>query len=61
MATGPLEVTLKVEGMPEYMYAMRKALADVLREVAADEPPEVAARMRHAADLFQMGIAPEAE
>lgn len=54
------EVVLRIRDWPEALSAMRKALADVLREVAEDEAPATAARLRAAADRFEMGL-PEDE
>jgi hypothetical protein len=52
-----LAVTLAVTGMPEYMAVMRDELVRLLLEAAADEPPEVAARLREVAEQFQTGLA----
>jgi hypothetical protein len=52
-------VTLHVEGMPEVLATMRSALADVLRELAQDESPATAARLRAAADRFETGVSEE--
>lgn len=41
--------------MPEVLYALRLALARVLREAAQDEAPAVAVRLREIADRFEIG------
>jgi hypothetical protein len=45
--------------MPETIAAVRREMADILRETADDEPPAVAARLRQIADLFEAGLREE--
>jgi hypothetical protein len=54
-----LQATLSVTGMPELLAHLRTDLAKLLREVADDEPPEVARRLREIADLFETGLSEE--
>lgn len=52
----PLTATLSVEGLPHLQARLRRELAEILREAAADEPPAVAARLREIAGLFEAGL-----
>jgi hypothetical protein len=54
-----LSVKLAVTGMPELMARLRSDLARILRDLADDEPPEVARRLREIADLFETGLSEE--
>lgn len=53
-----LSCTLTVTRMPEALAAMRAEIARLVREVALDEDPRVAARLRELADAFECGQAP---
>lgn len=48
-------ITIDVRGMPELMAELRAELACLLREVAEDEAPRVAERIRSVAAIFECG------
>lgn len=48
-------VELSITGMPEVIWAIRREMADLLRQQAADETPDVKRRMREVADVFEAG------
>ena len=56
--TGPLVARLSVVDMPEVLAALRLELAAILRQVAEDEVPPVAARLRAVAAAFEAGQSP---
>ena len=51
---------LDIVGIPEAVAAMRRELADCLREVARTEVPDVAGRLREIAAAFECGQTSEA-
>jgi hypothetical protein len=51
-----LRATFSVEGMPELMARVYASVAQMIREVAEDEAPAVAARLRAIADVFETGL-----
>ena len=53
MASTRMEID--VRRVPEVLFEMRRSLADMVREVAQDEEPAVAARLREIAALFEVG------
>ena len=54
MAVGELRVS--VERIPEALAAMRRELAAIVRDIAHDEPPEVARALHRAAARFEAGV-----
>jgi hypothetical protein len=54
---GPLQVTLRLTGMPELMFWVRRELAALLRaEADRDTDAHVAARLREIAAVFDAGL-----
>lgn len=53
-----LNAEMKITGMPEVLALLRKEFADIVREVAADEEPTVAGRLREIAAAFEAGQEP---
>jgi hypothetical protein len=50
-----LQATLHLDDLPEVLAALRHELAVMLRQVADDESPPVAARLRTIAAAFEAG------
>lgn len=53
-----LSASFSVTDVPEILAQIRNELAAVLREVAADEDPRTAKRLREIADAFEAGQQP---
>jgi hypothetical protein len=51
-----LTMTMSVQGMPELMATVYRRVAELIRDVAADEPPAVAERLRAIAAVFETGL-----
>jgi hypothetical protein len=51
-----LNATISITDIPEALAGMRRGLADILREVALDEPTEVGRRLREVAAAFEAGV-----
>lgn len=49
-------ITLRVADMPELLWDMAHALADLLRETAEGEPEFVRRKLYEVADRFEAGI-----
>jgi hypothetical protein len=50
-----LQATLRLDDLPEVLAALRLELATILRQVAEDEAPPVAHRLRAIAAAFEAG------
>jgi hypothetical protein len=50
-----IKATINVERWPEALFAMRRALANLIREIAHDESSQVAKRLNEIADVFEVG------
>lgn len=49
------ELVVRLADMPEALYALRKEMAQLLREAADDEGPEVVEFAKRVADAFEIG------
>lgn len=59
MATSSLVVKIEVKGVPEALWAMRRSMAQRLREAAdAEVSNAVAKRLREVANAFEAGVEP---
>lgn len=52
-------VSIDLSGIPEVVADLRKEFAQIVRDVADDEAPAVARRLREIADAFAGGQRPE--
>lgn len=50
-----MDITLNIQNMPEVMWEIRKACADMLREEAQGEEPRFARKLLELAALFESG------
>lgn len=50
------KITLEISGLPEVIQALRRQLAQILRNEADGEPDHVARKLNRIADDFETGI-----